>query len=302
MRLPILTMKYLYKNLIAALLLLGPLAEMSAQQREIPFQAGEKAQVIIHYKYGPRMDIGKVDLAVISREDAAGRPYFNVRANVSTFSFWDSFYKIRDIYESNFYASDMAPISAMRDVHEGDFWAKNDYQWSNGGKRLRAIVDKKNRPHRDTVFNENKPIRDVINLFFACRALDIDRLLAGEVVHNIVAMDKDLLDIKLKFLCRENKKVPGQGTFRAIKIGVSVGARVMEQKDESERNKFNIAPDDKASGDENVFYGDSKIFLWITDDENRLPIFFTAPVKIGSINGRLGEHSGLKYPLTSKIE
>ncbi|MBO4570780.1 MAG: DUF3108 domain-containing protein [Bacteroidales bacterium] len=295
-------MRYLYKIFIPVLLFLFAVpGYIRAQERELPFQAGEKAQIIIHYKYGPKMDIGKIDL-VLSDKTVSGKPCFNVRADVSTYSFWDNFYKIRDVYESTFTADGMVPVSFLRDVKEGDFWAKNNYTWSNGGKRLHAIVDKKTRPHRDTVYNEKKVIRDVLNLFFACRALDIDKLLSGKVVHQIVAMDKDLLDIKLKYMGKENKKVSGLGTFRAVKIGVSVNSRVVEALSEEERTTFSIAPEKADGQDENVFYGDSKIFLWLSDDENHIPLFFTAPVKVGSINGRLGEHSGLKYPLSSKID
>ena len=291
-------MRHLNNRIILALALLLPVSsQIQAQQRELPYQAGEKAQIIIHYKYGPKMDIGKIDIALTENGDI-----MTVRADVATYSFWDNFYKIRDVYQTNFSKTTLAPVSFIRDVHEGDFWAKNDYKWSNGGKRLHAIVDKKTRPHRDTVFNESKPIRDVLNLFFACRALDVDKLLSGKVVHQIVAMDKDLLDIKLKYLGKENKKVSGLGTFRAIKLGVSVNARHVEEVAESERTTFSIAPEESAGKDENVFYGDSKIFLWLSDDENHIPLFFTAPVKVGSINGRLGEHSGLKYPLSSKID
>ena len=296
-------MNHLFKKIVLITLFLAAVSgSIKAQERELPFQAGEKAQIIIHYKYGPKMDIGKIDLVLSERTGASGKQLFNVRADVSTYSFWDNFYKIRDVYESTFTADGMVPVSFLRDVKEGDFWAKNNYSWSNGGKCLHAIVDKKTRPHRDTVYNEKKVIRDVLNLFFACRALDIDKLLSGKVVHQIVAMDKDLLDIKLKYMGKENKKVSGLGTFRAVKIGVSVNARVVEALSEEERTTFSITPEKADGHDENVFYGDSKIFLWLSDDENHIPLFFTAPVKVGSINGRLGEHSGLKYPLSSKID
>ena len=278
-------------------LLLSMSVSMNAQEKELPFQSGEKAQIIIHYKYGPKMDIGKIDLALTESGET-----FSVRADVSTYPFWDNFYKVRDVYESTFTKSQMVPVKALRDVHEGDFWAKSVYSSSNGGRTLHAVVDKKNRPHRDTLYTENKPIRDVLNLFFAIRGLDLEKLLAGKVVHNIVAMDKDLLDVKLKYIGRENKKISGFGTFRTIKLGVSVNARQVEEVPDSDKSNFSIVADKADGGDENVFYGESKIFIWLSDDENHVPLYFSAPVKVGSVNGRIGSISGLKYPLSSKIE
>jgi len=296
--LPILTMKYPYKTILMMLAILLPASStILAQQRELPFQAGEKAQIIIHYKYGPKMDIGKMDIAVTEKSGL-----MNVRADISTYSFWDKFYKVRDVYETTFTKDGIVPVKAYRDVHEGDFWARSDYDWRNGGRTLHAVVDKKNRPHRDTVYNESKPVRDVMNLFFAIRALDIDKLIDGKVAHQIVAMDKDLLNVKLKFFGREEKKISGLGTFRTIKLGVTVNARNVEEVPESDKSNFSIAAEKGDGGDENVFYGNSKIFIWVSDDENHMPLFFSAPVKVGSINGRLADFSGLKYPMTSKIE
>ncbi|MBO4768582.1 MAG: hypothetical protein J5495_03500, partial [Bacteroidales bacterium] len=63
-------------------------SQIQAQQRELPYQAGEKAQIIIHYKYGPKMDIGKIDIALTENGDI-----MTVRADVATYSFWDNFYK-----------------------------------------------------------------------------------------------------------------------------------------------------------------------------------------------------------------
>jgi hypothetical protein len=49
-----------------------------------------------------------------------------------------------------------------------------------------------------------------------------------------------------------------------------------------------------------VFYGE-KIYMWFSDDQNRLPLYFSAPVTIGSINGRVSKITGVKYPITSLI-
>ena len=115
-------------------------------------------------------------------------------------------------------------------------------------------------------------------------------------------MDKDLLNVKLKYIGRENKKISGFGTFRTIKLGVSVNARQVEEVPDSDKSNFSIVADKADGGDENVFYGESKIFIWLSDDENHVPLYFSAPVKVGSVNGRVGSISGLKYPLSSKIE
>lgn len=272
----------------------------SAQTTGYPFKGGEKAQIIIHYKWGTKADIGTVNLSLTEKCDT-GKPYFHLRADIATYKFWDTFFKVRDVYESDFYTSDLTPFKASRDVHEGDFWAKNKYSWSNGGKTLHAVVDKKTRPHRDTTFTENAVIRDLFNVIFAVRGLDVKRMMSGKVSRNIVAVDKDILDIRLKYVGREEKKIGDWGKFKTVKLAVSVSNLRDGVNDEASGNRFSVGAD-AASADDNVFHGDGKIFIWLTDDENHLPVFFTAPVAVGSINGRMANCSGLKYPLSSKIQ
>ena len=271
-------------------------------QSSLPFKGGEKVEYIIHYKWATKADIGSAKVSV-TETDNASAPYFHVHTDISTYKFWDTFYKVRDTYDTKFYAGNLIPFYAARDAHEGDFWAKYKYSWSNGSKTLRAVVDKKNRPHRDTLFTCKGPIRDLFNLFFACRGADVDRMMAGKVACYYAAMDKDLLDIRIKYLGKEVKKVSGVGSFNALKFAVSVDAIDMEKLSEEDNTIFSVSVDDSpANKEDNVFYGNGKIFIWLTDDANRLPIFFTVPVAVGSLNGRLGEFSGIKYPLTSKID
>lgn len=281
------------------MLMLAPLSAVA--QKTLPFAGGEKVEYIIHYKCGTKTDIGAVNVTLNEKTDAA-KPYFHVRADISTYKFWDTFYKVRDTYETKFYSDNLRPFYASRDVHEGDFWAKYKYTWSNGSKTLRAVVDKKTRPHRDTSFTCPGPIRDLFNLFFACRGADVSRMLSGKVACYYAAMDKDLLDVRLKYLGKEVKKISGAGTFNTLKFAVSVDGINAEKVSDEERNLFSVKVDESdVKKEDNVFYGDGKIFIWLTDDENHLPVFFSAPVAVGSINGRIGNISGLKYPLTSKI-
>jgi hypothetical protein len=42
--------------------------------------------------------------------------------------------------------------------------------------------------------------------------------------------------------------------------------------------------------------------IWISDDENRLPVYFEAPLRVGVAAGRMSGCEGLKHPFTSLIK
>ena len=54
---------------------------------------------------------------------------------------------------------------------------------------------------------------------------------------------------------------------------------------------------------EGFSFTDGTVFtIWISDDENKIPLYLESPVRIGSINAYLSGYKGLKYPLKSRIK
>ncbi|MNH33163.1 hypothetical protein D3C79_936590 [compost metagenome] len=47
-----------------------------------------------------------------------------------------------------------------------------------------------------------------------------------------------------------------------------------------------------------VFRKDSKLYLWITDDGNRVPVKAQVEIIVGSVTMEIKSAHGLKYPLT----
>ena len=49
------------------------------------------------------------------------------------------------------------------------------------------------------------------------------------------------------------------------------------------------------------FTDGSEFFIWLSDDENKIPLHLESPIRVGSVNAYITGYKGLKYPLTSKI-
>jgi len=293
---------------LALLFLFVNVVLLSAQNSPLPFGDGETLEMIIHYKCAFNADIGTVRFDMKGHDLRTGSPYYHLTANATSYPFFDSFFKVCDFYESKFYADSMKPIYFHRDVKEGKYWAKNVYIWSDGYKEMRAIIDKSTRPHRDTIIKGDDIIRDMLNALFAVRTIDFSALKSGRIFYYTACIDRDVLVLSVKFVKEEEKKIKGVGTFRTYKIAIGVMPRDKNNvsKDDERRSEFSINADDAdmsagtpTSGSGSVFYGKEKIFLWLSADDNRIPIFFSSPVSIGSMNARISSYCNLKYPLTS---
>jgi hypothetical protein len=51
-----------------------------------------------------------------------------------------------------------------------------------------------------------------------------------------------------------------------------------------------------------VFNGDTDVMIWISDDENKVPLYFEAPILVGKASGRMSGYEGLKYPFKIDYE
>lgn len=273
----------------AILFLLLTLAPALLPAQELPFAGGESVKYTIHYKYGVNADLASLTVT----GEQKGQDY-HVTAHISTFRFWDSFYKIRDRYESTFsMTGDLKPRSALRDVNEGGYWAKCNYTWGGDPSRVHAVIDKRNRPHRDTVMQENGAIRDIFNMIYYCRVADYGKLEKGAKVRGIVAMDRTIYRVTVRQVGREKKKIGGK-VWNTVKLGISM---TVEGADMGENNT-SISLGDSADD----FTGGEKMWFWVSDDANRLPVFFSANLKVGAVQGRLEEVKGNKYPFTAQTD
>ena len=118
---------------------------------------------------------------------------------------------------------------------------------------------------------------DIATMLFLIRNMDLSKLSAGGRYPMTYAIDHHIRDIYFRYFGVENKKIPGKGTYRCHKFGFEM-------------------PKGEA------FDGESSLYAWITDDGNRIPIYFVAPLKIGQVRGRLYSADGLKHEFSSVVQ
>jgi Protein of unknown function (DUF3108). len=73
------------------------------------------------------------------------------------------------------------------------------------------------------------------------------------------------------------KKIYKLGTFKTMKFAVKLVAG-------------------------SVFTGEEEMIIYVSDDQNKIPLLFEAPILVGKVSGRLSAYKNLKYPLYSKIK
>ena len=239
---------------------------------EHAFRQGERLKYIIHYKWlGIRTDVGYAEVVLEDGGLRNGRRILHPVAQGSTYKFWDAFFKVRDLYESAFYEDSVRPVYFHRDIHEGKYTVRNIYHWDDSTHAINAKVIWADRTV-DTLLPGHQCTFDLLTLFYNARNMDLEAL--DEGVNNPVsfAIDNEIFDIYFRFVGWEEKRIPGLGVYRTLKFAAKVVAG-------------------------EVFTGEQEMYIWVSDDMNRIPLLFESPIIVGSVFGRLAGWDGLRFPI-----
>lgn len=252
---------------------------MAVEEDSLAFQAGERMDFVLHYKWGSiNTDVGSATVTLDSLT-YNGQKAFLCSASGRTTRLFDYVFKVREDFKSWFTRDGLVPLKFTRDTYEGGYVAKNTYYYNRNMAEPVIIADvfSSKRGQRYLDMPLTPCTFDLPSLFFFARNMDFDAVEPGRRYPMTFAIDDDIYNVYFILLGRETVKVKGLGTVKTIKFA----AKLLEGE---------------------VFKGEEDMIIWVTDDGNRLPVCFEAPLIVGVASGRLTGYEGLKHPFTSLVE
>ncbi len=259
--------------LLTAFVLVASTVAAVAQKADLPYIDGESLTYVVRYKWGAvNTEVGE---AVTNLTYSDGM--FHSVITGKTYKFYDIIFKVREHFESKFYEDPIKPHYFYRNTLEGKYRIKNTFHFEKDTNLIRATIQKYDRVPVDTILTGTGNTYDIPALFYKVRTIDFDSVEVGEKQPISFAIDDDVYDFYYVFLGREVKKIRGLGTFNTLKFAVRLVAG-------------------------SVFTGKDEMFVWVTDDENKVPLMFESPIIVGKVQGTLDSYKNLKAPLDSKIK
>jgi len=245
---------------------------------QLSFKDMEQITFVANYTWGLiNTSVGELTTTVYYREDEREKePYFEALATVKTYSFFDRFFRIRDSYEARFKAGNLRPLYFFRDINEGKYTIKNRYYFKEDYS-IDARITRSNNRVKDTLMQGKSCTFDLMTLLYFARNIETSTMRIQDQLSLSFVIDEEMHDLYFRYLGTEQKRVPGVGTFRCKKFSATLVAGV-------------------------VFTGKEEMLVWLSDDDNRLPIWLETPIVVGRVSARISKYEGLKFPLTSKIK
>ena len=178
------------------------------------------------------------------------------------------FYRVDDLYEAFFPLEKVKPLKSIRDIYEGGYVRKAETVYDEKNKTA-TILNKITNEER--VIKLESGYQDIISTFYFLRKhLDISKLKDGDIIFVNIFFASQNYPFKMKYLGIERIKTKF-GLIECLKLKPFMEAG-------------------------RVFRSNEGIDLWVTNDENRIPVKVKANLRVGTIVADLTSFRGITNP------
>ena len=233
------------------------------------FTFGEKITYKAKYSFS-KMNVPVGELVVTiqpNSQEMNGSQCFHITGKGKTFGFYDPVFKIRDNYESFVDVNTLLPLYSSRDVNEGRYSFTETVVFDPAAKT--AKTKKRTQTIPDTTM-------DVLATLYYARIVDFNNAQVGQQYFFCTFIDDSAYRVGMEYVGKETIKTDA-GKFRCIKL------KPILVKDR-------------------IFKTNEEMALWITDDDNHIPVMVESGISVGSVKMELDKYENLKNPLTSKVK
>ncbi len=242
-------------------LLVSHAEEMLPLQHNTAFKAGEVLTYRMHYGL---LDAGEAVLEVKPDLKTFGeRKVYHIVGNGYTTGTTDWFFKVRDRYETYLDKDALLPWYFVRRVDEGGFKFSQDYVFDHFSNKVNVGNNQK--------VDVPPGVQDMVSAFYAARNLDLGKAKEGDVFSLTCFMDKELWPLKIQFIRREVINTDLGKVHSLLFRPIVQKGRVFKQNDD--------------------------LSVWISDDNNHIPLRVEAKILIGSVKMDLSACKNLVNPL-----
>lgn len=250
------------------LLLLLFITTNSFVSQEDSYTTGEFVKLRIHYGL---VNAGYATLEV-KESIKDNKKVHHVIGKGYTVGMAKFFFEVNDDYQSYFDKTTNKPYQFLRKIDEGGY-TKHQEGFFNQSNNTVLVKDYKKKTEK--IFSVTEDVQDIVSAFYYLRNHpQINKLKTDESIYIDMFFDDEITKFKLKFLGREDIKTKfGKVSCMIFRPYVQAGR---------------------------VFKEDESLTIWISDDENKIPIRLKANLAVGSLKADIETFKGLKSTLKVK--
>ncbi|KAA5823570.1 DUF3108 domain-containing protein [Algibacter amylolyticus] len=208
------------------------------------------------------------DLAEVTMETSTVKTskatLLRLKCRAFTYSKWDSFFKIRDLYETYVSPKTLTPYLHNREINEGSYFKNMKYTFSHKTNTVKTVQTKKNNWVQKKTVSIGADTKDIISTLYTIRTFDLTNLSSGTSKIFTILFDREEVKAKVTYLGKET-------------ISTALGKKACYKL------SMGSATNSKVNGT-----------IWLSADENKIPVYVQFKIPVGTGELKLKSASGLK--------
>jgi hypothetical protein len=251
---------------------LSVIAQKNCTMQNQTFKAGEVFTYKINYNWGAIwVAAGEASFSA-ELTQVNNRPVYHFIGNGSTYPKYDFLYKVRDKYESYADTFSLKPLRFIREANEGGSYTFDDYVFSSHKNKVYTNSRRNKKPGTFDSITITACTNDVLTAIYYTRCLDFSKYKINDTIPITFVLDGEVFPSYVRYMGKEIIKSELLGQVRCIKFR----PKLIEGT---------------------LFKGGEEMVVWVTDDENKMPVYVETPILIGTIKVNLLKYTGLRNKL-----
>jgi len=228
------------------------------------FSSGEYLKFEVKYGF---ISAGDAVMKISDTVYSNGRKCFKIEFQVDSKPFFNWIYKVEDRYSTIVDSEGIFPWRFEQHIREGNF--RRDFT---------AEFDQVNHVARTSEGLHRIPayVQDIMSAFYFTRLFDFSNYHPGQKLHLQNFYKDSTYELDVKFKGRQTIEVAA-GTFNCIIV-------------------------EPLAREGGLFKSDGHVYVWLTDDERKLPVKVSTQIIIGSIDSELTEYRGINGIISAKVK
>lgn len=262
--------------LIGSLLVQGIVFAQCGEKNKA-YQEGEEISYEVAYNLGfIWINAGKASFKVEGSNFNQAEVY-RFFAYGTTLEKWDWIYKVRDTYEVYMDPHHLRPLKFYRNTSEGRNHVNNVYYFDYlQAKIYTTTKNSEKQQSRDTIHLPSCTM-DVLSMIYRARNIDYTQYQKNDKIPISLIIDGKVYELYIRYL----------------------GKEVIKTRDRKRYRCFKFKP---LLVEGTLFSSGENMTVWVTDDDNKIPILIEAKILVGSVKAILTDAKGLKNKIGALVK
>jgi len=253
------------------------MAQKSCPVNNQTFQSGEEFSYKIYYSWGAIwLAAGEASFGA-QMTQMNNRSVYHFVGLGATYSKYDWFYKVNDKYESYADSATLKPLRFKREALEGGNYTFDDYVFDQRKKKVYTEEKRNKKPIKFDSLNITSCTNDVLTAIFYTRCLDFNSYKPNDTISVTFVLDGKVYPSYVRYLGKEVIHTDLLGDVKCIKFRPKLISGTLFKEGEG-------------------------MTVWVTDDENKMPLYVETQIVVGTVKVKLFQYKGLRNKLDCLVE